>query len=146
MYHAALIYAPASPEMEAISKKIIGKLPRNRVEAVRKAARDAAIPDIAAADLVLLGSAAQRGDAVHEDFAEIFRALKGISLAGRTVGIYALDSESTIRAFADALKDCEVSLPSPNRLVLKTPDPAEQDISRWLSGLLQHLEARREDA
>jgi hypothetical protein len=94
---------------------------------------------------VLLGSAAQGGAAVHEEFAEILRALKGVSLAGRTVGIFALRSESTVRAFADALKDCEVSLASPNGLVLSTPDAAEGDISRWVSGLLEHLEALHED-
>jgi flavodoxin len=145
MYHAALIYAPATAEMDALAELIVGKLAGERVTVVRKPARDAAIPDLAAADLVLLGSTAGAAAAIHEDFAEILRALDGISLAGRSVGVFALGSESTISAFAEALKDCEIALPSAHRLLVSAPERAQDGVGPWLSTLLKHLEARRND-
>lgn len=142
MYQAAVIYAPASPEMEALSAVIDGRLREHRIKVVRKEAAQAIIPDLAAADLVLLGSTAAGKAAIHGDFAEILRALKGISLAGRVVGVFALRSDSTLKAFQKALEDCEIPLDERQFLSVEAPENAPQDLGPWVGGLIAELEAR----
>jgi flavodoxin len=145
MYQAAVIYAPSSQEMNALSKLIVGKLPQDRIKAVRKEASQASIPDLASADLVLLGSTAEGTAAVHQGFAEILRALGGISLAGRTVGVFALRTESTLKAFKKALQDCETTIGPGHYLMLSTAEAAEAALGPWLNSLIEHLEARRNE-
>ena len=142
MYHAALIYAPTTSEMDALVEEILRRLPGDRITTVRKPAREAAIPDLAAADLLLLGSTAGETGAIHDEFAEILRALEGISLAGRALGVFSLRSESTISAFAEALEDCEAPLPPPHCLLVRAPERAGDALGPWLDNLMKHLESR----
>ena len=140
MYQAAVIYAPDSPEMSALSEQIARKLGQERLKVVRKEAAQAIVPDLSAANLVLLGSAAGEKGPIHQDFAEILRALKGISLAGRTVGAFALRSAETLQAFREALADCEVPLDPRQFVSLQGSDAQDADLGAWLGNLIEQLE------
>jgi len=139
MYQAAVIYAPNSPEMSALSEQIARKLGQERLKVVRKEAAQAIVPDLSAANLVLLGSAAEGKAAIHQDFAEILRALKGMSLAGRAVGVFALRSAETLQAFRRALADCEVPLESRQFVSFQGSEAQDSDLGSWLGNLIEQL-------
>lgn len=142
MYQAAVIYAPASSAMGALTERIAEALKERRLKVVRKEAAQAIIPDLTAADLVVLGSAAGTKAAIHEDFTEILRALKGISLAGRTIGVFALQSSETLQAFEKALSDCEVPLDTRQLLSLSTGEVPDSELGPWLGNLIEQLYQR----
>ncbi|MBN1834686.1 MAG: hypothetical protein JW820_02485 [Spirochaetales bacterium] len=148
MYQAAVVYAPASPEMSAVTDRVVQQLRQERLKVVRKEASQASIPDLTAADLVVLGSAAQGKVPIDRDFAEILRALKGISLAPRAVGVFALGSQETLDAFAKALADCEVALGPGQFLNLPPAGAQTADLGHWLGGLIEQVKRREvpEDA
>jgi hypothetical protein len=139
MYQAAVIYAPASPEMDALTERIARELGQQSLKVVRKEAAQAIVPDLTAADLVLLGCAPQDRAPIHQDFAEILRALGGMSLAGRTIGLFAVGDAGTLQAFEKALADCEVPVPARQCLNLPSASLPSADLVPWLTTLTERL-------
>jgi flavodoxin len=142
MNQAAVIYAPASPEMGALADSIAQKLKARKLKVSRKEAAQAIVPDLTAADLLVLGSGPGATAPIHEDFAEILRALQGISLAGRTIGVFAVQSPNTLAAFEKALSDCDVPLPARHLVSLSGAKASDSELGPWLSSLVEQLERR----
>jgi flavodoxin len=136
MFRAAVIYAPAA--LEAAAERISASLDRKRFQVSVKPAYQATIPDLAAADLVLLGSSAQGRAALPQEFAEILRALAGINLAGRVAGIFAAGSDAPLAAWKKALKDSGILLQPENLLRTDGADP--KAMSAWVGGLARQVE------
>ena len=137
MFRAAVIYAPSS--REDVAERISASLDRKRFRVSVKPAGQASIPDLAAADLVLLGSSAQAQGraALPAEFAEILRALSGINLAGRVAGIFAAGGDAPLAAWKKALKDCGIRLDD-NLLRVDGADP--KALSGWVGGLARQVE------
>jgi hypothetical protein len=108
---AAVIHAAADPGMRQLVGDLEGALVGMGCKVVAKQASQAHTPDLAAADLVLLGSAPGGAAPIHPDFSELLRALRGMTLAGRVVGVFSLAADSPLQGFRLALQDCEVPLP-----------------------------------
>jgi flavodoxin len=136
MFRAAVIYAPA--DLEAAAERIAACLDRKRFQVSVKPAGQATIPDLAAADLVLLGSSAQSRAALPQEFAEILRALAGINLAGRVAGIFAVGSDAPLAAWKKALKDSGILLQPENLLRTDGADP--KALSAWVGRLVRQVE------
>jgi hypothetical protein len=103
-------------------------------------ADQAAIPDLAAADIFLLASLPSGGQPIHPDFAEILRALGGITLAGRVGGVFSVDSEATLKAFRRALQDCELDFPEQNFRNFHGGDIDSAELGGWIAALTGQLE------
>ena len=142
MYWAVIIYAPADDQMQQLVHRLEECFDRYNYKVEIKAAGQAAMPDLSAADLFLLGSLPEGGKPIHPDFSEILRALGGITLAGRVGGLFSMDSEPTLEAFRQALKDCELVLSDQSFLNLKAHQLDPTVLRGWVAALTRQLEDR----
>ncbi len=144
MYHCTVIYAPAQGEISKIVDTVKESLDKRKYSISVKEAAHASIPDIAAADLILLGSGPQgEGQgSIHSDFSEIIRALKGVNLAGRVAGIFATESEKTLADFKNALKDSDVTLNKENLFFVEGNKIDKKLIKKWLNRLSAQVEEK----
>jgi flavodoxin len=130
-----VIYAPAA--LQAAAERIADSLDRQRFRVLVKPADQASIPDLAAADLVLLGSSAQGRAALPAEFAEIVRALSGIDLGGRVAGVFAAGSDAPLAAWKKALKDSGIRL---EENLLRSDGADSKTLSGWVAGLTRQVE------
>ena len=110
MRRAAIIYAPGDGAIAALAAELARAFDPGEYEVRLKQAGEAHLPDLAAAEVILLGSQPEGRSAVHPEFAEIVRALRGINLAGRAAGLFAVGSRKTAEALRKALKDTDVEM------------------------------------
>jgi flavodoxin len=135
MFRAAVIYAPAA--LQASAERVSASLDRKRFQVSVKPAGEAAAPDLAAADLVLLGSSAQGRAALPQEFGEIVRALAGINLAGRVVGVFAEGSDAPLAAWKKALRDSGIRL---EENLLRSDEADSRAVSAWTGALARRVE------
>jgi hypothetical protein len=136
MFRAAVIYAPSALQQDA--ERISASLDRKRFQVNVKSADQATVPDLAAADLVLLGSSAQGRAALPPEFAEILRALAGINLAGRVAGVFAAGSDAPLAAWKKALKDSGIRLEAEN--LIRADGADSRALGAWIGGLARQVE------
>lgn len=136
---AAVIHAATDPRMQQLVGEVDSVLTGMGCKVAVKQAAGAKAPDLAAADLVLLGSSPDGARPIHADFTELLRELAGMTLAGRAVGAFSLDADSTLRGFREALGDCEVPLPDASFLKAGG-GTREGDLAAWLRPLVQQAE------
>jgi hypothetical protein len=141
MFRVAVIYAPNDEAMRSLAERIAGSLDRKRFTAKVKPAAKAAVSDLAAADLVLLGAAARGRGSLHPDFTELARSLTGISLAGRVAGLFATEGEGPLAALKRALRDTDIRLDPDNSL--RADLAAAGELASWLAGLGTQLDQTR---
>jgi flavodoxin len=139
MYRGVIIYAPAGGLMERLVRRVADGFDDKQFEVASHSADQAAIPDLTGADVFLLASLPTGQQPIHPDFAEILRALKGITLAGKVGGALSIDSEPTVSAFRQALRDCELVLPDQNFLTLSSEQVESADLSGWVDALIGQL-------
>ncbi len=135
MLRAAVIYAPAA--LQPAAERISASLDRKRFQVSVKPAGESGAPDLAAADLVLLGSSAQGRAALPQEFAEILRALAGINLAGRVAGVFAEGSDAPLAAWKKALRDSGIRLAEN---LLRCDEADAGTLSGWVGGLARQVE------
>jgi len=136
---AVVIHAASDPGMQQLVGALESALAGMGCSVSSKPAAQAQTPDLAAADLVLLGSAPEADRPVHRDFAELLRALRGMTLAGGAVGCFSPGAESTLQALRQALQDCEVPLPEGFLFKARGAHRAG-DLEAWLRPLVQRAE------
>lgn len=140
MYRGLIVYAPSQDPMEGLARRLGDCFDRNLFTVQIKSADQAAMPDLTAADLFLLGSLPSGDQPIHPDFAELLRGLGGITLAGRVGGVFAVESEPTLSAFRRALQDCELVLPDQNFRNVRDMHGDSTDLGGWVSALTRQLE------
>jgi hypothetical protein len=140
MYRGVIIYAPSVDRMEQLVRRLADCFDGRQIEVDTCAADRAAITDLTRADLFLLASLPSGDQPIHPDFAEILRALRGISLAGRSGGACSVDSEATVSAFRRALGDCEIGLQDENFRSFPSADLEAADLCGWVNSLHRQLE------
>ncbi len=112
MRQAAIIYSPGDGAVAALAAELGRAFDPGEYQVRLKEAGEAHMPDFAAADVVLLGSQPEGRAAIHSDFAEIARSLRGINLAGRVAGLFAVGSRKTLETLRKALKDTDIRVAS----------------------------------
>ena len=142
MYRGVIIYAPETNQMDRLVARLRECFDRDRFKVEVKTAGQAAVPDLARADLFLLGSLPEGKDPIHPDFAEILRALSGITLAGRVGGLFTVDSEATLAAFRRALQDCELALGDQHCRNFGAARLDAEPLETWVAGLVRQLESQ----
>ncbi len=71
----------------------------------KKSGNKASIVDINASEIVIFASTSNGRGGVNDNFRDIVRALSGVNLAGRLLGIISFDGEDTYKAIKDIFKD-----------------------------------------
>lgn len=141
MRRASIIYAPRDSAIAALAAELERAFDSRHYIIRIKDASKVAVPDLAAADIILIGSMPEGRSVVHPSFAEILRALKGVNLAGRVAGIFAVGSRKTSEALRRALEDSDVIL-ADEELILEM-DTENRHVERarsWVQMLIEHFD------
>ena len=139
MYRGVIIYAPAEARLEQLVRRLADCFDGEQFEVATCSADQAAIPDLAGADIFLLASLPAGGQPIHPDFTEILRALQGISLAGRVGGAISVGSEPTVQALRRALQDCELDIPEGNFRSFSPEQIDSTELNSWIGQLSGQL-------
>jgi flavodoxin len=141
VHHACIIHAPGDGAVAALAAELERALKNGQYVVKVKPAAVAVIPDLAAADVVLLGAGPEGRSAVHADFSELIRSLKGVSLAGRLAGVFSTGSSKACEALRRALKDSEITLCNDD-LVLDsgTSERNGDKVDAWIRSVMRSLE------
>ena len=107
MYRLTILYAPEDEEYAGPAKQLGDAFSELGLDVVVKAAKNAGIPDILAADIVIFGSSVFK-PYLHPHFAEMVRAFKGINLAGKFAGFLSYGDNNAPKLFRKALRDTDI--------------------------------------
>jgi flavodoxin len=109
MYKVLILWAPDSAENQAVVSALTRALESENTHAVAAKAAVATIADINGSDLVVFGAGRTGAEDIPADYAELLRIFKGITLAGRTAGLFSFGSEKATARLRRALKDTEIA-------------------------------------
>jgi len=139
MVRLTILYAPEDEEYADPAKQLGGTFSELGLDVAVKAAKNAEIPDILAADIVILGSSVFKPD-LHPHFAEMVRAFKGINLAGKCVGFLSYNGNNAPKLFRRALRDTDIY--EFNRdLVINSGHVLPAELMNWAKELYEKYEA-----
>jgi len=135
MFNVAIIYAPQESELKGLTEIIRDCFNPKNFKVIIKSASQAGIPDIAAAEILILAANSSGRSAVHSDFSEILRALKGVNLAGRLAGFCTVNTSDTLKAFKEVLSDAEAIIGPELFLSAKGKKARKAEIKNWIEEL-----------
>ncbi len=131
MNRVIILYAPDTPDLKSQAEKIKKAFSSESLEPLLKPAKECSIQDIIASDIIVLGlKEAKKG--IHKDFAEIERALSGINLAGRLAGLFAADTESSMKQFAKSFEASGIGIVAE---ALSTDASSGKQINEWVAAI-----------
>ena len=108
MFRVIILFAPDNQDIINPVNDLKAAFENEKCRIEAKAVKNAMMPDIAASEIVILGSKSEGKNPVHTDFKEIIRALQGINLAGKIAGIFYFGNEETVVTFKQALQDSDI--------------------------------------
>jgi len=135
MFNVAIIYAPQKSELKELVEIIKDSFDSKNFKVISKSASKAGIPDIAAAEILILAANSSGSSPIHSDFSEILRALNGINLAGRLAGFCAVNTSDTLEAFKEVLNDSEAVIGPELLLSAKGEKERKAEIKSWVEEL-----------
>jgi flavodoxin len=144
MIKVVILYAPQDAAVKKFADSVQKAFDKKSFKVTVTGAGKAHIPNIAAAEAVILGSRTENGADMHEDFSELLRAFSGVNFAGRCAAFFAEKGSGTATVFAEALADSEISLfPEPLTFQEKIID--SQKIKRWVSQFSSYIRKNLHD-
>lgn len=137
MYNVVVLWAPDSADNRRIVDMVARALEQARVGLKMKAASEAIISDLTAADIVVFGAQkVPSGDAPAE-FADLLRIFKGITLAGRTAGFFSMGPEKATLRLRKALKDTEIAQVEDDPLFAEQKPGTPAAVAEWARRLVE---------
>lgn len=110
MYHLTILYAPDAKDTRSAVNSIADAFGRENLDVKVRPAREAGIPDVLASDIVIFGLDGKDLKPAKTAFAEMFRAFKGINLAGKLCGLISFNKNNSPEIFRKALKDSDIEI------------------------------------
>lgn len=147
MHSVLILWAPDTAENRRVVEAVTGAFDAAMLTFLAKKVTDATIADFTAAEIVVLG--AQKTSAVDlpPDYAECVRVFKGITLAGRTAGLFSVGSEKATGRLRKALKDTEIMTSEEDPLFSDPKTGASSEIAAWVKKLIAfHQESKSSHA
>ena len=135
MYRLTILYAPEDEEYAGPAKQLGDAFSELGLDVVVKAAKNAGIPDILAADIVIFGSSVFK-PYLHPHFAEMVRAFKGINLAGKFAGFLSYSDNNAPRLFRKALRDTDI-FEFRRDLVISSGGVEPAELMKWAKELYE---------
>ena len=138
MYRLTILYAPEDEEYAGPAKQLGNAFSELGLDVVVKAAKNAEIPDVLSADIVIFGSSVFK-PYLHPHFAEMVRAFKGINLAGKCAGFLSYRGNNAPKLFRKALRDTDIY--EFNRdLVINSGGTNPDELMNWAKELFKRFE------
>ena len=110
MYHLTILYAPDTKDTRSAANSIADAFKRENLDVKVRPAREGGIPDVLASDIVIFGLDGKDLKPANTAFAEMFRAFKGINLAGKLSGLISFNKNNSPEIFRKALKDSDIEI------------------------------------
>ncbi len=140
MYSVLILWAPDSSENRRIVDAVTRAFEELKMSPRAKTAAQATVADITASDILLFGVEKTGSAELPPDFAECLRVFKGISLAGRTAGLFSIGGERATARLRKALKDTEIAQRDDDPLF---SDVKQVEVEEWARKLVEaHREMR----
>jgi flavodoxin len=112
-----------------------------------KKVTDANIADFTRADIVVFGTQKTGTSDLPPDYAECVRVFKGVTLAGRTAGLFSMGAEKATGRLRKALKDTEISTLEEDPLFSEPKSGGPAEIAAWVKKLVAfHQESKNAHA
>jgi len=135
MFNVAVIYAPQESELKRLAEIIKNSFNSKSFKVMIKSASQAGIPDIAAAEILILAANSSGSSPIHSDFSDILQALNGVNLAGRLAGFCTASTSDTLKAFKEALNDSEAVIGPELFLSARDAKERKAEIKNWIEEL-----------
>ncbi len=147
MYNVLILWAPDSAETRKVVDAMRGAFNEGRFRTTVKKADESSIVDIAAADMVIFGLQKSGAAEVPPEYSELMRIFKGVTLAGRTVGVFSVGTEKASAKIRKSLKDTEAAIFEEDPLFSNEKSEKASDVGEWakkLAGFFQEVRSSRE--
>ena len=132
-----IAYSPGKGEIADLANRIAEKCEAASVSVSIKAAGEATVPEINAADILVFG-AEEEGAVLQEGgFRDFFRAFTGINFAGKRGALFSYSMQTAVDGLKEMLKDTELSLPSPGLIYTKNGKSVnDKKVDKWINQTL----------
>jgi flavodoxin len=147
MHSVLILWAPDSAENRRVVEAVAGAFDAAMLAPLAKKVAEASIADITAAEIVVLGTQKTNSSDVPSEYAECLRVFRGVTLAGRTAGLFSMGSEKATGRLRKALKDTEISTWEEDSLFSDPKSGAPSEIAAWVKKLVAfHQESKNAHA
>jgi len=136
MYNVLVLWAPDTAENRKLVEEVARALEQAKVTLKVKAAQEATIAEVNAADILVFGAQKTASTDVPAEFSELLRIFKGISLAGRTAGFFSMGTEKATGRLRKALKDTEVAQSEEDPLFNDQKQGSSPAMTEWSEKLI----------
>ena len=147
MYNVLILWAPDAAETRRIVEAVRASFNDGSFKTTAKKAIESSIMDIVAADMVIFGVRKSGAAEVPPEFSDLMRIFRGVTLAGRTAGVFSTGSEKASSRIRKSLKDTEIELFEEDPLFPDDKTDALPEVGEWakkLAGFFQEVRAARE--
>ena len=131
MYKVLILWAPDTAENRKIVDVVARALEQSKVSLLVKAAAEATIADITAADIVVFGAQKTGTTEVPTEYSDFLRIFKGITLAGRTAGFFSMGTEKATARLRKALKETEITQSEEDPLLTDQKPGGPASVLEW---------------
>ena len=147
MHSVLILWAPDSAENRRVIEAVTGAFDAAMLAPLAKKAIEASIADVNAAEIVVFGSQKTNSSEVPPDYSEFLRVFKGVTLAGRTAGLFSMGSEKSTGRLRKALKDTEIQTLEEDPLFSDPKSGTPPEIAAWVKKLVAfHQESKNAHA
>jgi flavodoxin len=136
MHSVLILWAPDSAENRRVIEAVTGAFNAAMLAPLAKKVIEASITDITASEIVVLGTQKTNSSDIPPDYSEFLRVFKGVTLAGRTAGLFSMGSEKSTGRLRKALKDTEISTLEEDPLFADPKSAAPTEIAAWVKKLV----------
>lgn len=134
MIKILILFAPQDDVLKDICENLGSHFDANQYQIKILSANKSSMPDLSAADIIILSSAKGKTKANHSDYNEIIRSAQGINFAGRTAGFLSFSSEGLFEKFSADFNDSEISI-FPEVLDIDINSINKKALQNWAQGL-----------
>jgi flavodoxin len=143
MHSVLILWAPDSAENRRVVEAVTGAFDAAMLAPLAKKVTEASIADITAAEIVVLGAQKTNSSDLPSEYAECLRVFKGVTLAGRTAGLFSMGSEKATGRLRKALRDTEISTLEEDPLFSDPKADTPVEIAAWVKKLVAfHQESK----
>jgi flavodoxin len=136
MYNVLVLWAPDTAENRRLVDAVARALEQQKVTLLVKAAAEATIADVTAADIVVFGAQKNGASEIPAEFSDFLRIFKGITLAGRTAGFFSMGTEKATARLRKALKETEILQSEEDPLLTDQKPGGTASVVEWTQKLL----------
>ena len=139
MRKVLIVWAPDTPENKRIVDEMRGSFDGAKFTCRSRGAAETTIADIADAELVVFGTQKQGSTDLPQEFSELVRVFKGVTLAGRKGVVFSMGIERASGRLRKSLKETEIALLENDPVFADPKSGKSQEIADWVRKLLSAL-------